>query len=425
MSLLHHLVEALNTSGGPLGGVSLEEFRRVLEPQSRTAGSHFELLDNMKRTGALASPQIMHAFAAVDRAAFAGVTFGSDDPEGEMSRLASMIYSDRPFRAGAVHLSAPSIYAKALAALDLRPGLSFLNVGSGTGYLSSMVAELIGPHAIHHGIEINPLLTSRARALARSRGLGAIRFHTASVHQLDVYRSIGVDRIYVGAGASGAVKRRLLRLLKPGGVMVGQFEDDDEGDQSLQRIERLPTGSRPTSRPLAASDVGTRGEEEEGGEEKEGEEEEAGGEEEEEEDDDDDDAAALTPDRPIYRTELLMRVSFAPLHPGVLSNLGGADGADDAAAAAPSPSTEGAPRLVLRGPKWGVDDPRSFPPSFRRVAALLLWAAATPTPDGDAEAASAGGGGGAATTAPPAAAAASVVAPVGHMASAHPALHRP
>ena len=30
-------------------------------------------------------------------------------------------------------------------------------------------------------------------------------------------------------------------LLKPGGVMVGPFEDDDEGDQSLQRIERLPT----------------------------------------------------------------------------------------------------------------------------------------------------------------------------------------
>ena len=70
-----------------------------------------------------------------------------EDEDVRQEQLQS-IYCDRPFRAGVVHLSAPSIYAKGLEALELHPGLSFLNIGSGTGYLSSMVAQIIGPHAI-------------------------------------------------------------------------------------------------------------------------------------------------------------------------------------------------------------------------------------------------------------------------------------
>ena len=40
-----------------------------------------------------------------------------------------------------------------MEALDLVPNssLSFLNIGSGTGYISCIVAEIMGPKSLHYG----------------------------------------------------------------------------------------------------------------------------------------------------------------------------------------------------------------------------------------------------------------------------------
>ena len=43
-----------------------------------------------------------------------------------------------------MHLSAPCIYTKAMESLCLESGLSFLNIGSGTGYFSTMAGFLLG-----------------------------------------------------------------------------------------------------------------------------------------------------------------------------------------------------------------------------------------------------------------------------------------
>ena len=52
-----------------------------------------------------------------------------------------------------MHISAPHIYGSAIEALDLVPNsrTSFLNIGSGTGYFSAIVADILGPDSLHYG----------------------------------------------------------------------------------------------------------------------------------------------------------------------------------------------------------------------------------------------------------------------------------
>lgn len=55
-----------------------------------------------------------------------------------------LAYKDLSWKVGNIHLSAPCVYCKVMEGLSLKPGLSFLNIGSGTGYLSTMAGLILG-----------------------------------------------------------------------------------------------------------------------------------------------------------------------------------------------------------------------------------------------------------------------------------------
>lgn len=124
-------------------------------------------------------------------------------------------------RVGNFHISQPSLYADALASLDLRPGLSFLNVGSGTGYLSSIVSEVLG-RGLHHCIEVNQDVLDHAAQMFKQQGKDYISLFQVNAYDLDVALSPRYDRIYVGACIDEG-SQHLLELLEVGGILVGPF----------------------------------------------------------------------------------------------------------------------------------------------------------------------------------------------------------
>ena len=100
------------------------------------------LISNLCDADFIKSPRVEFAMRAVDRALYF--------PEGQEGAA----YLDLAYKNGDNHLSAPSIYCEVLEALDLGEGLSFLNIGSGTGYLSTVAGLQLGAYGTNHGVEI-------------------------------------------------------------------------------------------------------------------------------------------------------------------------------------------------------------------------------------------------------------------------------
>jgi len=180
----------------------------------------------LERRGSIRSSSVAGAFRKIDRAQFV--------PE----QCIDCAYDDSPLRAldtksdgCIVHLSAPSIYAAVLEALDLKPRDAFLNIGSGSGYLSTLAATILGPDSVHHCLERCPSLARRCQeTFANDPNMRHVIVHQGgvSLFELDVDNStLRFDKIYCAAGAKSSDKQLLARFLKPNGVLVGPFETDN------------------------------------------------------------------------------------------------------------------------------------------------------------------------------------------------------
>jgi protein-L-isoaspartate O-methyltransferase len=204
------------------------------EDFGQSAATNKAMVEELGRSSALKSAECTAAFMATDRGHFWTASIhGSGSPE--------LVYADMPLRTGRLHLSAPHIYAKALESLmPLRSGMSFLNVGSGTGYFNSIVAELTGDMGTNHGIDIWPETIDHARERCRLRAEAAgrrshIEFYLGNVYELDVNYTTRYDRIYLGACANSRSKY-LYRLLEVGGILIGPFQSGHS--QQLRRVVR-------------------------------------------------------------------------------------------------------------------------------------------------------------------------------------------
>lgn len=162
----------------------------------------------MGRTPRPAARRVRAAMDAVDR---------SDYLPADQLRFAR---ADMPLRIGhGATCSQPSTVAEMLEHLDPRPGDRALDVGSGSGWTTALLARLVAPGGSVVGVEIEPELVAMGRRHLIDAGVRDARIEPAEPGRLGRPEEAPFDRILVSAEAR-RLPRSLLDQLADGGRMV-------------------------------------------------------------------------------------------------------------------------------------------------------------------------------------------------------------
>ncbi len=115
--------------------------------------------------------------------------------------------------------SQPRTVRDMLLALDPQPGQRVLDVGSGSGWTTVLLARLVGPAGSVLGLEVVPELVEAGRVALAAAGLPWARIEAAEPGVLGAPGRAPFDRILVSAMAT-AVPAALVEQLSADGVLV-------------------------------------------------------------------------------------------------------------------------------------------------------------------------------------------------------------
>jgi protein-L-isoaspartate(D-aspartate) O-methyltransferase len=145
-------------------------------------------------------------------------------------------YADRPLPIGfGVTISQPYIVAYMTDALELSSDDRVLEVGTGSGYQTAVLAEIASEV---HSIEIVPPLARRAGSKLRELGYHNVRVICADGHQ-GWPRAAPFDAILLTA-APASIPHPLVEQLAMGGRLVAPVGPGF--DQIVQRLRKTPRG---------------------------------------------------------------------------------------------------------------------------------------------------------------------------------------
>lgn len=189
-----------------------------------------ELASSLRQAGAVRSDAVENAFASVARHRCVplfhygpeSITVPQDElPSGDVLDL---IYSHQalPTRTGQdgdprSSSSAPTLMARMLEALDLRPGMRVLEIGAGTGYNAALIATITGAPVVT--IDAGASTAEGAADSIRRLGLGDRVTVLYGDGYLGEPNHAPYDRIAVTCGIAG-LSPRWLDQLTPGGLIL-------------------------------------------------------------------------------------------------------------------------------------------------------------------------------------------------------------
>lgn len=169
--------------------------------------SNHELVAYLVHVGALKTPVLIDAFHSIDRADFIR-------PESR-----EMAYKDYPIPIGLGQtISQPYTVAFMLELLQPHIGEKILDVGSGSGWTTALLAKAVGPRGEVVGVEVVPELVAYGRKNLKKYKLDNARIEFAGL-LIGWQENAPFDKILVSA-AGEDVPERLVSQVAGGGTMV-------------------------------------------------------------------------------------------------------------------------------------------------------------------------------------------------------------
>lgn len=166
-----------------------------------------EMVEDLKKQGVLKSPEIVNAFLQIDRKKFL-------KPEQY-----GHAYDDTPLPTlSGQTISQPYTVAFMFELLKPKIGQKVLDIGSGSGWTTALLAEIVGVKGEVTGTEIIPTLVELGRENINRFKHKNVKIEQAIEDELGRKGEV-FDRILVSASAQ-KMPDELISQLKPGGIMV-------------------------------------------------------------------------------------------------------------------------------------------------------------------------------------------------------------
>jgi ubiquinone/menaquinone biosynthesis C-methylase UbiE len=164
---------------------------------------------------------------------------------------------EEPFRKNLTHLTWDEVYARQveraalvgdwMAALRLKRGDRVLEIGSGPGYVSLVLADRVGPTGVIYAVELSAEALAHLERLQKERGVSNIQRLVADASTLES-TTLRADAALISmvlhhADDPAGILSNVARLLSPGGrAVIAEFHPDGPCNHGPPQSHRLTPG---------------------------------------------------------------------------------------------------------------------------------------------------------------------------------------
>ena len=213
------------------------------------ATSQKDLVQRMSKAGILTNPTAVQAMSSICRSNFVNqakkkiLVFGGNEKEVDVDPFDN---SPIPLGHGGATISTPQFHGEVVEALAQslsRPGSTALDIGTGTGYLACVFAQMIGSKGKVVGVDALEPLVEKARvvtdSLLKEKEAAPVEFQVAAdLHSRDDHQPT-FDTIYCAPAVTSMIQvKNLSRLLNIGGTLVVPLNNMLTGEQRLLKVKK-------------------------------------------------------------------------------------------------------------------------------------------------------------------------------------------